>query len=144
MVKVNLKGQELREFDVIPRGTYRVTVDQCDDTRMSQAGYPNIFWLFKVTDVLRVQGETPEGLVGRTVMHGTSLQESALWNLYRTLLALGDDPEAIESGDFEVKPENYLGRECVVTVNIRPYEGVDQNQITQIRALNEQELSKIA
>ncbi len=149
MVKVNLLGQELRTFEPIPPGEYRVAVEQAEE-RTSEAGQPNIFWLFKVTDVHKVRTTRdtdyiePEGLIGRTVMHGTSLQEKALWNLYRTLIALGTEPEELEDDEYEVMPEDYLGKECVITVSLRDFRGEPQNRILNLRALNEQELARLA
>ena len=144
MVKVNLKGQELMTFDPVPPGTYRDAVDQCDDTRVSQeSGQPNIFWLFKITDVVTVRGEAMDGLVGRTIMHGTSLIDAALWNVYRTLIALGVDPEQLEDGEYEIIPEDFIGRECIITVNQREYQGTMRNNVVAMRTLNEQEAGKL-
>ena len=144
MVKVDLSNQELLTFDPVPPGTYRVAVDQCEE-RVAQSGADNIFMLFKVTDVLAVRGnDSSDGLIGKTIMHGMSLQPQALWNMFRTVLALGDDPEVVDSSDFDFICDDYIAKECVVTVRIRDYEGQAQNQITNMRALTEDEASKLS
>lgn len=145
MVKVNLKNQEIRNFETIPNGVYRVEVDRCEE-RQSAANEPNIFFLFKTTDVLtlRQPNENQEGLVGRTVMHGCSLQEKALWNLYRTLIALGGDPGEIDDESYELDVDEWVGKECVITVGSKVYQGQNQNQVLNLRALNEQESGRLS
>ena len=145
MVKVNLANQEMRTFDPVPAGVYRVVVDQCEERESQMSGNANIFWLFRINDVLNTRGsDGAVGLIDRTIMHGTSLQESALWNLYRTLVALGEDPDQLQGGEFELETDGYVGKECVVTVRIRDYQGQPQNQVVNLRALNEEESGKLA
>ena len=140
LVKVNLANQEMRTFDPVPAGTYRVTVDQCEERTSQMSGNANIFWLFRITDVISTQGDGGgAGLIDRTIMHGTSLQESALWNLFRTLVAMGEDPQALQDGEFELEPDAQVGKECVVTVRIRDYQGQPTNNITALRSLTEAE-----
>ena len=144
MVKVNLANQELRTFEPVPAGVYRVAVEQCEE-RTASTGNEGIFWLFRVIDVISTRGDGgTQGLVDRTIPHGTQLQESALWNLYRTLVALGEDPQALQDGEFELDPDIMIGKECVVTIRIRDYQGQPQNQVVNLRALNAEEAGALA
>lgn len=151
MVKVNLEGQELMSFEAIPAGTYRVSVDRAEERVSQTSQEPNIFWLFRISEVIRVnradQVDDPSTLVNRTIMHGTSLQEKALWNLYRTLIALGEDPDDVGVEGYEFEPEDFVGRECVVQVTVREYpvgSGQMTNQVQNIRSLSEAEAGTLA
>ncbi len=144
MVKVNLANQELRTFEPVPAGVYRVAVEQCEE-RTASTGNEGIFWLFRVIDVISTRGDGgTQGLVDRTIPHGTQLQESALWNLYRTLVALGEDPQSLQDGEFELDTDSQIGKECVVTIRIRDYQGQPQNQVVNLRALNAEEAGALA
>ena len=144
-ITVNLANQQLRTFDPVPAGVYRVAVDQCESRTSQMSGSENIFWLFRITDVISSRGDGGSaGLIDRTIMHGTSLQESALWNLYRTLVALGEDAASITDGEFELEEDEMIGRECVVTIRIRDYQGQPTNQVVNLRALTEDASGKLA
>ena len=144
MVKVNMQKQELRTFDPVPPGTYRVVVDSCEE-RTSSTGNEGLFWLFRITDIISTRGsDDGVGLVDRTIPHGTQFQESSIWNLYRTLVALGEDPASLQDGEFEFEPDAMVGKECVVTTRLREYMGQQQVNISNLRALNEQEAGALA
>lgn len=151
MVKVNLQGQELMTFEAVPAGTYRVSVDRAEERTSQSSSEANIFWLLRISEVIRINRPDavadPSTLVNRTIMHGTSLQEQALWNLYRTLIALGEDPEAVGVDDYDFEPEDFVGRECVVQVTLREYpvgSGVMTNQIQNLRSLSMEEAGQLA
>lgn len=144
MPVVDLSNVELMNFDALPRGEYRVAVDQAEVRQANSSGEDNVLWVLKVTDVLRVRGDDVNlgALVGRIIPHGTSLQPKSLWNFYRTAVALGEDPEEIKQPDFDINDEylsKFLGEECVVTLRTRDYEGRETNQVVNIRALSEKE-----
>jgi len=144
---VNLTDVEIREFEPLPNGEYRVAVDQAEVRQAASSGHDNVLFVLKVTDVNRVREQVDDipALVGRTVPHGCSLQPQALWNLYRTLVALGTDPEEL-TGELDVNDEMlnaYLGNECVVTLRKRTYEGQENNQVVNIRALTEEEAAQL-
>jgi len=64
---------------------------------------------------------------------------------YRTLVALGASPEEL-TGELDVNDEMlnaYLGNECVVTLRKRTYEGQENNQVVNIRALTEEEAAQL-
>ena len=143
----SLKGQELMSFDALPAGSYRIAVDRVEE-RDSNAGGKGLMWLFRVTDVLHtnLEHENPESLVGRTLVHGTSFSEASLWNLFRTLIALGDEPEDVENIN-DLDTDDYPGKECVVQVTLREYpidSGTMTNNIQNMRALTEEEAGVLA
>ena len=66
--------------------------------------------------------QEPEEFAGRNLRDQLSLKEGALFSLYHTLRALGEDPEAMkESGKFKVVPDNYIGRSIVVQTQQEEY-----------------------
>lgn len=147
MVKINLQGQELMTFEAVPAGQYRVSVDRAEE-RQASSGNQNIFWLFKISEVLRLTQvvDDPTVFVNRTIMHGTSLTESSLWNLYRTLIALGDDEETLQAGDLDLDLEEYVGKECIITVGIQEYpadSGTWVNRVNNLRSLSEEEVGRL-
>ncbi len=147
MVKVNLAGQELMNFEAVPAGLYRVSVDRAEE-RQASSGNPNIFWLFKISEVIRLTAvvDDPSIFVNRTIMHGTSLTENSLWNLYRTLIALGADEDELQGGELDIDLEEYIGKECVVTVGIQEYpegSGTFTNRVNNLRSLSETEVGSL-
>jgi len=149
MVKIpSLENEELRSFDPVPAGTYRVSVDRAEE-RESANGNPGIMWLFKISEVqsLRQINEDQEQFINRTVVHGTALTESSLWNIFRTLIALGDDPDTVKSGELDLDLDEYIGRECVIDVGIQEYppeSGTMTNRVNNLRALNVEEQGVLA
>ncbi|KKL57127.1 hypothetical protein LCGC14_2238510 [marine sediment metagenome] len=149
MPTVDLTGVETNAFAALPRGRYRVVVDRPPEIRISgSSGNEGAFWLFRVSDVLNTNPviEDPTTVIDRTIPHNTSFTIQSLWNLKRTLVALGEDPEVLE-GELEVS-EDYLakfeGREAIVSVTQREYQGEMQNNIQNIRALSEEEAGALA
>lgn len=141
---VDLSGVETRQFTALPPCTVRAVVDR-SELRVSAAGNDNVMWVFKVTDVLKMRDDAPEGFVGRTFVHGTSLTKDSLWNLLRTLAALGEDPIKLQ-GQLDINDEyltQFIGREAIVQLGKREYQGQDQNNVQNIRALTAEESSKL-
>ena len=66
----------------------------------------------------------PEEFANRKLFRTYSLQPQALFSLYQTLTALGEDPNAMKDKMFKVQPENYIGREAVVYIRNETYEDV--------------------
>ena len=145
LVKVNLANVEAVSFDAVPPGTYRVSVERCEVTQ-SAAGNDGIFWLYRINDVISTRGsEDGTGIIGRTLVNNTMLMESSLPFLTRTLLALGTAPEDLQD-EFDVDQEwcdSHVGKECVVTTRIRPYNGEPQADIQNMRALSESEAGQL-
>lgn len=145
MPTVDLSNVDANAFSALPRGTYKVVVDRPPEIRTSAQGNDGAFWLFKVTEVYRTTPavDDPSTLVDRTVPHNTSFATQALFNLKRTLIALGADPESLE-GQVDIDEEflaEFEGREAVVTLSQREYQGETQNNVSAIRAVREDEAS---
>ncbi|KKN75303.1 hypothetical protein LCGC14_0381550 [marine sediment metagenome] len=148
MPTVDLTGVETNAFDALPRGRYRVIVDRLPELRISGNGNEGAFWLFRVTEALNTNPvlEDPSSVIDRTIPHNTSFSAQSLWNLKRTLVALGAEPETLE-GSVDVDEEflaEFEGREAIVSVTQREYQGEMQNNIQNIRALSEEEVGALA
>lgn len=145
---VDLSNTEMRQFEAVPRGTYRVSADTIELRKADSSGEDNVFWLLRITDVLNVRGDIPEGgLVDRTIMHGTSLKQTSDWNLLRTLLAFGAEEQEIRKPGLDINEEwlaQFQGREAVVTVSLRDWQGQPRNRVVNIRALKEEEMAALA
>jgi len=53
----------------------------------------------------------------RKLFYEVSLQDASLWNLKRTLAALGDDPEDLE-GEIDIEKSDYINRKAVAVLYI--------------------------
>ena len=141
---VDLSNVELQQFDALPNGTYRVSVERAE-MREAASGSDNVFWLLRVVQAIRARsfdGDL-ESLENRTIAHGTSLQEKALWNFVRTVTALGADPDDL-GGELDINDEyvgQFIDKEAIVTLTQREYQGEMQNQVQNIRALTEEEVA---
>lgn len=113
-IKVDLTGVELRSFEALPMDRCLAEVDDLVFTEKSKrSGAP------KVQFVMTAK-EDPEGnpIPGnRKLFYEVSLQEQSLWNLKRTLAALGDSPEDLE-GELELEKEDYVGRQAIAILYI--------------------------
>lgn len=107
--KVDLTGIEARTFDPLPMDRCVAEVADLVFTEKSKrSGAPKLqFILNAVSDP---DGNPVEG--NRKLFYEVSLQEQSLWNLKRTLLALGDTPEDLE-GEVDVDKEDYVGRQAI-------------------------------
>ena len=66
--------------------------------------------------------QEPEEFQGRNLRDYLSLKEDALFSLWNTLKALGEDPEAMKAeGKFTVVPDNYIGRSVVIQTQSEEY-----------------------
>ncbi len=144
---VDMTGVEQKSFDAVPAGEYRVAVDQTELRTSDRSGADNILWVLKVSEVIKLRDREIEiaSLVGRTIIHGTSLLPQALWNLQRTLVAFGLDPEDA-SGELDINDEfleQFQGREAAVTVRMRDYEGRETNNVVAMRVLTEEEAATL-
>ena len=145
---VDFSDVEVTEFGALPNGTYRMACDRVPEIRTSQNGNENVLFVLKVSDVIRTRGfdGDGDGLMNRTVPHGCALTAKSLWNFQRTAIALGADPSDFES-ELDIDDaylEQFEDKECVVTLGTRTYEGQDQNDVRNIRALTEEEAAALA
>ena len=143
MPTVDLSNVQSNEFDALPSGLYRLAVDRPPELRTSSNSNEGVFWLFRVVEPINVKGlEDPSTVVNRTVPHNTSFTEKALFNLKRTLAAVGADEDDLNSSDLDINEEylaQFEGRECVARLSQREYQGAMQNNIQTIRALTAEE-----
>ncbi len=121
-IKVQLGGVQTGEFTALPNATYPVTVFEIEE-KESQAGKPYLSFVFKI-----VEGHEH---AGRQFWHNVSLQEQALWNFKRVMIALGVPAEDMEA-DYEFEIADHLGKRCSVRVITERYEGTDRNRVKSV------------
>ena len=63
----------------------------------------------------------PEEYANRKLFRTYSLQPQALFALRDTLQALGEDPKSLSDKAFQVVPDAYIGRSCVVYIQNETY-----------------------
>jgi len=136
--KVDLTGVELKSFDPVPEGRYRAKVSDLQYNEKSKAsGKPKVQFVF---DIIEGVDANTSGLLevsGRKAFYEISLQEQSLWNLMRTLVALGDDPEGLD-GAQEIEKEDYIGRECILLMGISiEYDGTPRQQTKRVEPLKD-------
>ena len=110
--KVDLTGVEMRTFEPLPKDRYVIEVSDLvftEESKRSKA--PKVQFVMDVASDL--DGAAVEG--NRKLFYEVSLLPQSLWNLKRTLVALGDSPEDLE-GELEVEKEDYIGRRAVAVL----------------------------
>ena len=111
-INVNMTGVTVRPA-ALPPGYYQAAVAKCEQ-KTSRTGNPYLSWIFNIL--------SPEEHVGAKAFYNTSLQQTALWNLKRTLIALGFKEEDL-AGNIEFEPTDLIGWECTLVVVEDVYEG---------------------
>ncbi|MEM3426759.1 MAG: hypothetical protein QW212_00665 [Nitrososphaerales archaeon] len=126
LFKVNLSGVQLKDFDPVPAGRYLARVSDIVYSEASKRSkQPKIDITLDLLKGLDGEATTEPPYNGRKAFYTVSLQESSLWNLLRTLVALGDDEEDLKAaGELEISKEDYVGRFCVAVIGHEEYEGV--------------------
>jgi len=113
-IKVNLTGVEMKSFEPLPLDKAVVKVDDIvfyEKSKRSQQ--PKV--QFVMTALADLEGNEIPG--NRKLFYEVSLADTALWNLKRTLIALGDAPEDLE-GDVDIEKEDYVNRQAVAVLRI--------------------------
>jgi hypothetical protein len=123
MVKVNLAGITVGEYDALPRGLYNCRVTSFVE-KTSKGGKPMVEWQFTVTE-----GE----LKGRKIWLNNTLTKESLWAYKRTLLAVGFTEEQLE-GDVEIEADEVLEQECVIRTDQESYNGKMQTRVVGLYA----------
>jgi len=110
--KVDLTGVETRTFEPL-------AMDQCivegsglvytAESKRRKA--PKVQFIMNAVSDL--EGNPIEG--NRKLFYEVSLQEQSLWNLKRTLIALGDSEEDLE-GEIDLEKEDYVGRQAIAVL----------------------------
>lgn len=135
--KVDMTGVELREFEPVEIGRYKAKVDDLVYTEKSKRSQqPKVQFTFTLTKGLEESNSEYDPATNRKAFYEVSLQEQSLWNLKRTLVALGDAPEDLD-GEIDIEKEEYVGRECVVVIGHEEYEGVNRQRTRRIEPLPE-------
>ena len=110
--KVDLTGVETRTFEPLPMDHCIVEVSDLVYTAESKRSKaPKVQFIMNAVSDL--EGNPIEG--NRKLFYEVSLQEQSLWNLKRTLIALGDSEEDLE-GEIELEKEDYVGRQAIAVL----------------------------
>lgn len=105
---------EDKDFEVLPPGTYNVVLHHTEE-QTSKSG----------KDFLNVQLRTDSNKV---IFDKCFYQDNCLWKLKSLKKAIG-------MPDTETRIEPYWGTRLVVKVSVRNYEGEDQNEVKQYKAI---------
>jgi len=122
VAKIRVDFSQAKEFEALPAGAYPMVLDETE-VREGSGEYPYINWTFKI-----VSGEH----TGRKQWLMTSLSPKATWNLKAALRALGETSPDLDNDDFEMDPDDYLGREVIGNVIQETYKGNLQNKIDSL------------
>ena len=120
-ISINMTGVETKA-SALPAGYYQAAVSKCEQ-RKSRAGNDYLSWTFSI--------QAPEEFVSRKAFYNTSLQQQALWNLKRTLIALGF-AEGDLAGDIDFEPSDVLGVECTLVIVEDEYNGETVGRVDQV------------
>lgn len=112
----------------IPEGEYEVEVAAVV-AKESGEGKPYLNWELKIVD-----GK----FKGTKLYHMTSLQPQALFNLRRTLEALGQE---VPDGTLQLNLDEVIGLQMGVEVEHEEYNGKTQNRVTEVFSLEDSEES---
>lgn len=128
-IKVDFTGVEAREFEPLPTGRYQVQASGAQVLQGGESGADYIAWEFTV------QGGDFDGRKGWL---NTSLLAQSLWNVKRVMLALGVPEEAIsgEIEDIEALVESLMGKEAIMVVGHRKWEGEVRQDVRRILPLS--------
>ena len=142
--KVDLTGVKLREFEPVDIGRYRAKVDDLVYTPKSKrSGQPKVQLTFTLLEGLDASNKGYDPATNRKAFYEVSLQEQSLWNLKRTLVALGDNPEDLE-GELDIDKADYVGRECIVLIGQEGYEGINRQRTRRIEPLVDKAAAAVA
>lgn len=125
-LSIDMEAVEEQSFETIPKGTYPVTIEQCEFKHSNTSGKP----MWNLTLVI-----TGGEFAGRKLWHIMSFSEKALPMSKGQLLKFAPeivskrfDPKKIaESGDL-------LGKKFRVKTKIEPYNGEDRTKIASVLA----------
>ena len=131
-LSLNLTGVSLN-LEPLPEGVYSAVVSTVEQKISTNNRQPYLAWIFELSD---------SPYEGRKLFYNTSLQEQALWNLARTLKALGFDPGDF-TGDMELDTTDLLDIECRVVVTQDVYQGEVRNRVDRVIPAGEPETSTL-
>lgn len=131
IIEVNFPEEE--EYVSVPAGTYIVKVKEVT-LRESGEGKQYLNWILKIAK--------PEEYKDRTLYFVTSLQPQALFNLRRTLIALGKEVPK-KAAKVKLNLDKLIGGKMKVKVAIENYEGMERPRIVGVYSLDKEEQVEI-
>lgn len=123
MPKVRVDFSKARDFEALPVGVYLVTVEETEVKDSNSSEYQYIKWTLQVAT-----GE----FAGRKLWMQTSLSPKATFGLRLALQALGETNPELESDEFEMDPDDYLGRSALAVVSQEEYNQRMQNRVDKL------------
>lgn len=114
---------------LVPEGDYRVKVESVEQ-KESQAGNPMLLWVFKINEPKNKQAN------GQKLYTNTVLAPQSLWVLRNLLKALGIK---VPNSAMELELEDYVGLECVVSVEHEKYEGRDRAKVVNFSSIEDED-----
>jgi hypothetical protein len=138
--KVDLTGVEVKTFEPVPAGRYYAKVsDMVYNPASKRSQKPKVQFTFTITGAAdETTGKSVEAagvdLTNRKAFYEVSLQDQSLWNLKRTLLALGDSAEDLE-GELDLEKEDYVDRDCILVLAVEEYEGTPRQRTRRVEPL---------
>ena len=105
-------GASIKTFEALPTGEYPSHLESFKNTKTKDGESDNIELTFTVDE--------PEEYRGRKFFYILNLKPQSLWNLKRTFIALGADPEIFaDSFDTDEILPDLIGQECRVAASIQ-------------------------
>jgi hypothetical protein len=137
--KVNLTGVELREFNPVPSGRYLAKVsDLVYSPASKRSKQPKVDFTLDLLKGIDGDATTDPPYNGRKAFYTVSLQETSMWNVLRTLVALGDKEDDLKATEeLEIEKEDYLGRYTVAVMGQEEYEGVMRQRTRRLEPVPE-------
>lgn len=122
---LNFSGVETKDFDALPNGRYEALIHDIEETNVKNgknAGAP--MWAVQFA----INGGDHDN---RRVFRNYTLIPESLWAVKQFLIALGVDPEALNS-EVTIDSQTLVGHQCQIIVRQRTYEGQIQNDVKQV------------
>ncbi|MBD3268524.1 DUF669 domain-containing protein [bacterium] len=124
IINIDMTGVKT-EIEPIPPGVYDATVVEVEQ-KTSKKGNPYLNWKFDA------EPNPDTGFDGTTpAWYITSLLPDALWNLKRTLKALGIPEDELE-GELQLDPIDLIGLECTLVIVADFYDGEETTRVDEV------------
>ncbi len=124
MAKIRVDFSQAKGFEVIPVGVYPVTVEETEVKQSNSSEYPYINWTLEIAS-----GE----FAGRKLWMMTSLSPKATFRLRDALKAMGETDPSIEEDEFEMDPDDYLGKSALAVVTQEEYNKTMRNRVDELK-----------
>lgn len=123
MPKVKVDFSQAKDFEVLPVGSYPIVVAETEIRNSNSSQFQYINWTLEV--------ETGEH-AGRKLWLTSSLNPKATWSLKLVLRALGETSPDLDKDEFDIDPDDYLGRRAIANVTQEEYNGRMQNRVESL------------